>query len=329
MKPLPGLGILASLFLALTVIMPVTAGKVQAADAVEKCDIFTPQLREMLPPEISNFVERYLYARLHKDKDKATTRRRLDFDEVSMTFPLKESSLEPLRSADGLSISLERGTVYRLRWLKGRDTLAEMSFPASYKLIMFTDQKNSYEWMCNRIRELSQQPDSLSRFIGKAPGRRRDPIRRSGAEFYLGHLTSDFYLDSESGRPVWSEDYPAESVANLFIHSDAVADVDVELSLKGYTGDAIVIRLPFHRFNSLMRDLGCQPYYGVSEMNDETGEMEALVVYHNPTVAYIHKMDVKVQPETVWRQDEERPLIKAEMLLYIGLHNLIDLWGEK
>lgn len=320
--------ILTYVFLAAAI--TAAAGNVPSPAPVEKCDLFTTELKQMLPPEISDFVERYLHQRLYTDKDAAETRRRLDFDEVECSFPLTPSSVDALREADGMSILLERGRRYRISWLRGVQTIGEMGFPASFNLILFTNQKKSYEWLCARLRELAgQKRDEAIRYVGHRPDGRRKPFCRPGVEFYLGHLTSDIYLDSVSGRPVWSEEFAPQSLANLFVDPRPVADIDAEVSVKSYTGDIETIRLPFSTLRGFLEESGTHPYFGVSSGPDASGAFEAVAVYHNPTVAYLHKMELTVRPGELWRGDGARPAVSIELMPYIKLHNLDDLWGEK
>ncbi len=319
---------------AMSVIMAV-AGSTAAADTrvcaapVARHNVFTPALKTMLPPEIVDFVERYLYQRLFEDQDRTATLRRLDFDEVSFTFPLDTCGVRRLSEADGLAYLLDRGRTYRISWYKGDEMIGEMSFPASFNLILFTNQKESYSDLCALLQRLSQESGTEStRFVGTDMHPEDEPIHRKGIEFYLGHLTSDTYLDSSTGRPVWSREYPAESLANLFIDRRPVADVSASVAVKAYNGDSTVVRLPFRRVRELMDSTGCHPYFGVSEVDGKTGRISMVAVYHNPTVAYLHKMEVSALPEELW-SGSGTPTLEISLIPYIKLHNLDDLWGRK
>lgn len=291
--------------------------------------LFNEDLRQMLPPVISDFAERYLYERLNLDSDIAETNRKMKFDEVECTFSVTVANMEKLKKADGLSLDLERGKSYRIRWFSGEEEMGSMKFPASYNLIRFTDQVKSYRQLVETLKELAKEErDSSINFCGIRPDRVTNPFKRSGPTFYLRHLESSTYLDSITGRPLWTPEYPAESLANLFVSAYPVADIMAEIGIVAYDGKTETVRLPLHRWNALMSQTECLPYFGISEMHEGSGEVEALAVYHNADLSYIHKMEITANPDTVW--DTETPAtIKIRLTPYIKLHNLKDLWGQK
>lgn len=318
--------------LTMLLIVPAMSSTAYAEDdfaGMQRTGLFNDDLRLMLPPMISVFAERYLYERLNLDSDKAETVRKMKFDEVECSFAVTRPNIEMLRKADGLSLDLERGKTYRIRWFAGEEELGSMKFPASYNLIRFTDQVKSYREMVETLKKLAKaETRGDIHFSGVCPDRVVNPFKRMGSTFYLRHLEASTYLDSITGRPLWTAEYPAESLANLFVSDRPVADIMAEIGIVAYDGKVETVSLPLHRWNALMSQTECQPYFGVSEMHEDTGVVEALTVYHNADLAYIHKMEITADPAILWSSSTPAT-VRIRLTPYIKLHNLKNLWGQK
>lgn len=318
--------LLCASFIALT---SLTAHADEKKNVHGKYELFTEQLRPMLSPVIANFIERYLYERVNLDADANEAQRKMNFDEVKCTFPLQNAELEKLKTADGLSVIIDKGKVYTVSWYSGENLIGEITFPVSYNLITFTDKIKSYNDLVARLRQSTKRSNSsVPTFVGTEPASNSATFKHQGAEFYLGHLEANTYLDSITGRPLWTAQYPAESLANLFVYERPVADVTATVATVAYNGKSEDIDIPLHKLREIMNETGCSPYFGVSEINNKTGEIEALVVYHNPDLAYLHKMEVTLNPNNVWGKDG-KPYIHIRLMPYIKLHNLTNLWGER
>lgn len=292
-------------------------------------EVFPGEFRTMLSPVVADFVERYLYERVNLDEDKDATKRRMEFDEVKCSFPMQVSSFEMLKVADGLSVVIDNAKVYNISWFSNGNNVGEMSFPASFDLLLFTNQIDSYKDLVSRLRARTGGITSVRpNFVGCVPGKSSKAYRRHGPSFYLGHLEANTYLDSISGRPLWTVDYPVESLANLFVYERPVADVVASVELVAYNGDLFNIEIPVCELRTIMEDMGCDAYFGVSEIDEKSGEMEALAIFHNPDLQYLHKLEIKAVTSVLWNQDEV-PRILIKMNPYIKLHNLTNLWGEK
>lgn len=292
-------------------------------------EVFSPELRTMLPPVVADFVERYLYDRVNLDEDAYVAKRRMEFDEVKCSFPIDVSFFGLLKAADGLSVVIDEAKVYNISWVSNGSNIGEMSFPASFDLLLFTNQVDSFKDLIARLKARSSGRSAVKRaFVGHEPASGSSAYRRNRASFYLGHLDSNTYHDSITGRPIWTRIYPGESLANLFVYEKPVADVMALVEVVDYTGDRTKVELPVCELRTVMEEMECEPYFGVSEMNEADGEIEALVVYHNPDLQYLHKMEVKANSSELWETDG-KPRIHIKMHPYIKLHNLTNLWGDK
>lgn len=313
------------------VLTAVAAATAWAAPPEGRCVMFSDPVRLMLPPVIADFVERYAFERIYADESPAEARRRMAFDEVSLSLPMSEPTAEMLRQCDGIAIMNDRGASYSLTWFDGEKEAAAMQFPASYNLLMFTDQVRSHANLVKRLRESARYAEGLERrYIGVGGDSIASPFRKRGSEFYLGHLASHTYADSISGRPVWTPLFAAESLANLFLCERPVAPVTANLDVKAYDMTETHVELPVSELLKFMADEDCTLYFGVSSIDSDSGMIEAVVVAHNPELAYIHKMTVMADPEILWGSKESsRPALDVKLTPYIKLHNLTNLWGDK
>lgn len=281
-----------------------------------------------IPAEFRTFVDRYLTAALDDGRDSAEkVARRMSFDEVTTSFPVTEEGTTELAEANGLTFTLNSGKRYSIGWIKDSVLIAEMSFPASYNLIHGTTQPESFSKLADQLRDnirvtadarKTSAPDSAT------------IVCREGREFYLGHLDNDIWIDAVDARPVWTPKFPSESITNLFC-VDNMPDVAVDLQMVNYDMQTTAIATSAASLRYILgTDEECAVYSGIESVGDD-GTITALVVFHNPAFAYLHKLDVTVDSARLFTTpvDSGKPAISAVLHPYIKLHNLTDLWGEK
>lgn len=291
--------------------------------AASGLDFFSPQTRLALPEAIRTFVNRYLSERI--DGSEADNVRRMEFDEVEVTFPLTETMAQTLAAANGLSMSLHDGKRYSIVWTADSVAIGAMSFPASYSLIHATTQTESFKTLANKLNSRAERPGSNVRAVAtnidSALMR-----RRPGEEFILGHLTSNTYIDAATTLPVWSKNLAAESLANLFIVDD-MPQVGIDLTMVNYNLDSLLIATNSSSLTYLLGAAeGCAPYFGIAAEHADRRELRAVVVYHNPLYAYIHLLELTASTDELFA---DKPRIKASLRPYVKLHNLTELWGKQ
>lgn len=289
---------------------------------------FPPQIEGSIPSEFSKFVDRYLSELMAAPSETDATRR-MDFDAVRLSFPLTQSAVDRLMSANGIIFTMEKGVRYSVVWLNDSIEIGRMSFPASYNLIRGTSTLESFNDLLCSLSELdghSMKP--VSRPTAEPDS--ANIVRREGREFYLGHLTNHQWIDATSAHAVWSADFPAESLSNLFC-VDNMPDVEVDLEMESYNLTKQAINTNVATLRHILGDVErCDVYFGVVDDVDDTGMMSVLVVFHNPELAYLHKLDMTVDTFAVFDPSAAGlPPIKGHLQPYIKLHNLTDLWGEK
>lgn len=285
--------------------------------------LFPEVLMNSVPQELATFTENYVNRVI--DMDRLERAKRLNFDEVEISFPLTPEGVQDLQEANQLSLDLIFGKYYKISWIKDNRELGSFSFPANYNLIKETDQDKSFQELKQKLSDLAHKGETQKiESISISDFNPQNIVTIDGETFYLGHLTSNTYIDILSHKPIWNSEFPAESLANLFVLGPKVSDPVVNLQMEGYDREIYEVELPFHTLYEVLNAEGNQPFYGVSEKSDD-GSIESLVVFFNPLYAYIHSLTIVY---TAQQTDKANPVIKAKLLPFIKLHNLKNLWSE-
>lgn len=305
-------------YLLLMLLAPALAG------AGER-EFFSRTTQMALPGPIRSFVNRYLSARIDEAApDKSA--RRMDFDEVEVSFPLTDATCRTLADADGLAMSLHDGRRYSIVWTDDSIAVGTMSFPASYQLIFGISQVESFNALAAHLREKRHEAGASPRRVATRVDE-HSMICRRGEDFYLGALSGDTYIDAVSALPVWCADFAAESLANLFL-LDNMPETAVKLTMVDYAMDSLRVDTSTSSLRYLLAGAeGGTPYFGVSGSDSGSGEIHATVVYHNPLYAYVHLLEITARPDNLF--DPKAPRLRAVIHPYVKLHNLTSLWGEK
>ena len=285
--------------------------------------LFPETLMNSVPGELITFTENYVNR--VSDMDSRERAKRLNFDEVEISFPLTPEGIEKLQEANRLSLDLIFGKYYRISWIKDDFELGSFSFPANYNLIKETDQDKSFQELKQKLSERAKRGKrEPTESIAITEFNPQNVVAKEGETFYLGHLTTDTYIDILSHKPIWNPDHPAESLANLFVLGPQVSDPTIDLEMEGYDKEVYKVKIPFSSLYEVLTEEENKPYYGVAEKSDD-GTVESLAVFFNPLYAYIHSLTVTFSPQ---QADKDNPVIKVSLLPYIKLHNLKNLWSE-
>lgn len=134
-----------------------------------------------------------------------------------------------------------------------------------------------------------------------------------GANFEIDNFRGDRYLRKHNTQyqPIFSDQYPAESFANLFLeHIKENILINATFKLYKNTQKQIKTTLPIWK-NSVEEYM--MPYIGISEVNQQT--LSATIIYHHPIYNYLHMMVAKVDRKEFFIAT--KPTIEAQIYLYI------------
>lgn len=145
-----------------------------------------------------------------------------------------------------------------------------------------------------------------------------------GRIYRQNEINSNVYFTGGSDPlPVYNEEYPVESMANLFIYPfDNIGEVDLELTvLKHEYGDKEMFSSPLRAFMAVCEDEGCQPFWGLESYDGSI--LRGSLFLCNRRSGYVHVVSIECVPRDVI---EGNGAIKGRASLYIPDNNIESLY---
>lgn len=108
-------------------------------------------------------------------------------------------------------------------------------------------------------------------------------------------ITRNAYFAGDSvPAPVWSAEYPPESLANLFVYpSDAYGRVMIEVKfVKHEYGESETVEMPLNTLLGVAEEQGCVTFWGLDNI-DDAGAFEGALFLVNQPQGYDHVIRVK------------------------------------
>lgn len=132
-----------------------------------------------------------------------------------------------------------------------------------------------------------------------------------------------YFIGGTEPFPIYDEDYPVESIANLFIYPfDNIGSVDLELTvLKHEYGDKETFTSSIEDFMAVCEQEGCQAFWGLESYDGES--LHGSLFLCNRRQGYNHVVKIECEPEKVIAGDG---LIKGKASLYIPSNNIESLF---
>ncbi|MBD5319770.1 MAG: hypothetical protein HDS07_02575 [Bacteroides sp.] len=146
----------------------------------------------------------------------------------------------------------------------------------------------------------------------------------AGESYINREITRNVYLsDKKKLTPVWSAEYPAESIANLLINpTGKYGNVMVELTILLHEyGEKETLTVPLERFLAVCEQEGCQAFWGVEKEKD--GRVEGTLFMLNSRQGYDHVL--KIEFDAAGVIDGKTP-VKARASLFIPTNNVDNLF---
>lgn len=294
--------------------------------------LFSKETKKMINEPVCNFIER-LFLELCLKKNLAETKEYLNRNKIKIKLNGKEYGSGNFISIKKMIEDINQPSIFSLN---NRDKTfhahieygvfhsLDIEFPASRELIFGTDKKESDEEV-NRLllssshsyNKKQMNANSLSSLT-----KINDTVYLDkGVCFMIDSLRSDGYYQKVGGKyvPLFSKDYPLESVKNLF---SGKIDNKVQLSVRhrmygNYTPDFTI------RLNDL---LGCfdkdfELYTGIHTLKD--GRVQCVTIFHNTVYNYIHMLIVSIHREQLF---VEPLVLNADFYSNIPQHYLKSLF---
>lgn len=288
--------------------------------------IFTPDQRNVLGKQVVNFIERYsLLADILPRRN--TIEKQMSEDGVTLEG-CKLNQLPTTVGGANIALRVENlyGRTYKVVWNVTEGKKVTMTFPLSYDLLSGSDiderERRLPEQIFNfepdtatvRIIPAEMQVDSIKNIL----------VSQSESYFTEGLTSSRYYeeLDDEI-EPLYSLDYPAETMANLLTDTDIYNEFDINVKLRCYNYQKVYMFLPLNRFVGYFLSQGCKPYFGI--ISADGGKIVGELVYVNRDMGYCHALKVTLNEQDLI---DRQGIIQARMVSYIPVSRIINIFDD-
>lgn len=149
--------------------------------------------------------------------------------------------------------------------------------------------------------------------------------KEDGNCYLIKEINQDKYyvkLTNDSIKPIYSSNYPSESMANLMqnlVTSNFYLKVDQ--NLYGYKKRSFT--LPLSSFIKYCSAQDCETYVGIE--SESNTSLKAIVVYRNPIFLYNHLLCIDIDKKILAKQEGT---INGLLYCYLPTHNLKNLFRD-
>lgn len=203
-----------------------------------------------------------------------------------------------------------------------------IAYPANYHLISGISTIEAENRLYDDIRltyiedTTFVEPDSaLLQRIGNSP-----VYLLRGDIYYLPGLNSNRYYVADSLGVfdlLFSEDFPIESLFNLFTGTDIDNQyaLNIKLVKYGYEVDDLVI--PLKHWLAFCAQSGCTPYFGI--LSKEENLIEGELIMQNKSFGYCHVMKLSIDPALL---KSHKGSMQGRLNSYVPMSNVKSLFDE-
>lgn len=292
--------------------------------------LFPKEMDRTPAPEIYTFAERYALALLLKGNHAGQVRL-LETDEVKLRIgnrsfaetKLPFSLVATSWMINQMPVTLRTDSNYiEVAWGTGANRVA-LFFPKQYDLILGQDKMeltHSFFEMLDRF----WQPPLLPPYPINEHADEAAIHFEDGGKYWIESVRAGNYKD-QTGRYIFDERFPQESLANLFEQADQMGKSHwIRLTVKGYHYRQTRF-FPLSRWCALMREKQCRAYTGI-ETEIKGVQYTGSVFYINRNLMYKHLFHFRF-PARAFRQEDV--LIEAEVYPYIPINNIETLYDQE
>lgn len=311
--------------------IPVRVSKNGNGDIIEiGYRIFNDNILSSFPDSlILRFIERYLLV-LDVVESKESPVRRMADDHVVFIKGNRNDIFKAAQKDIDISIEKRYSTQKReiLVFLSNRDKDVDivMSFPPSYELLLGQTRSE----LENAFPKMLLGKDAARKGQLKIPETEEyKPGILGSAQYNTYHhpgLNDRAYFSYDSTgalSPVFSDSFPEESAANLFIgYADADRMINLNQKLYGFKETGLTTSVG--QWISYCRDNGLDMYFGVEKTFPD--HLLALITAVHPELMYIHLLSVEIPLDIACNPHS---VINGKISTFIPTHNLKSLYEEQ
>jgi len=299
--------------------------------------LFSPETKDIINRPVCNFIERMMLE-LVLQKSPAEVKSKLREYKISLKLNGVEYGKGSFTSLNQIldnsqfptRFGIQKDSIYRAVWAFGNNNRVKMSFPASRELIFGMDKKESDENFSELFANEDCRMLSDANTTEVVSGDQLTPIQgtdlylHKGTIFMINQINSDTYYQRSDNlyQPVFSSDYPTESLANLFITKQINNSLTLRITHRMYGGVTPEFTIPLNRFICLF-DKEFSTYCVLHQLN--SGNVQISVVLHNRDYNYVHLLRVKTTKKQLFSKNG---ILTADFYTNIPLHNLKNLFSQ-
>lgn len=292
--------------------------------------IFTQEQRSLMQSPVFDFLERYVLALDLPLKRVKPINNQLAEDGIS--FSGGEISSMPKLYNDStlnLSINLIEGKKYNVTWEKENILYFSIEFPASYDLLHGTEMSENERRLAEDLQS-APKPDCKPTPVTKEqlfPNFYINYYILPGESYYFDNLNSNKYYELDSlfnYSPIFSPNYPIESISNLFITNEIDCNYDINVTLKQYGFKQAKLTIPVNNFVNYFIEQGCKPFFGLKEYTDK--KIVGLLIMLNQAEGYCHTIRITADSDIL--EDETSKAFQARIVSYIPISRIKTLYEE-
>ena len=213
---------------------------------------------------------------------------------------------------------------FTFSWISSKKNQLSISFPSNINLIKgMTKIELEEEFIHNLSAFQSKQPQKIPTSIYEKH------IYTSKTELYIqkreafetDNFRSDVYLTIKNNQytPVFSDQYPIESLSNLFT-TEISNNFMIQSNVVKYGNVNESIYKDFNSFHSFL-STGNKVFFGLEKEDKNT--LKATIIYYNETYNYIHMLLVEVEKE-ILKMKPKTNMLTAKLYTYIPRQDLCD-----
>lgn len=225
-------------------------------------------------------------------------------------------------------VSMMDGKHYNVSWIRDDKMVCSVTFPIDYCLLHNTTLHENEEKLISDLSRLKNQcQDSVKTWVISP----FDLIKIAdtnifilqGDSIYLSGLnnTQYFTLEDSLFKPIFSQDLPRESFANLVVSNQISNKYLVEVKIVQYGRRSSTVTVPFVNLMNYFEKKGCTPYFGVMENVDST--MKGLLLLANIPEGYCHTIRLGFDTNDI---DTGEGTIAGRMVAYIPISKIKKLF---
>lgn len=297
--------------------------------------LFAPNLREAVDGVVCNAVERlWLELLLCKDvqKQKALMKEQR-FSVVYNGFTLGTTQFPVLSKAHGLftsdaSVSVKSGEGKIILRVRNEADALVITLPADRELLYAYDKKEHEDVIKEELARWDQAYQAAaSPFLDELEEYRKGVLVLPGRAYMIDSLKNEtFYSIAANGRisPVFSKEYPMESLQNLCMGCFPTAKVDLHVRYRTYEREKVYCSMPLAHFLGYMQHQGVEFY--TAAFNTEEGIAQCLLLMHHPIYDYIHMLVVN-SPASLFAAGAHT-VLEGDFYTFIPQHNIKSLFNN-